>query len=90
MISIERTEVRLIRLELEKYIAKLPEEAKKAQDKTMEFNRELRRLLLIHGISYNTPIECRDTLKKMDALKKSVHNGINPINKEIKLSLIHI
>ena len=84
MISIERTEVRLIRLELEKYIAKLPEEAKKAQDKTMEFNRELRRLLLIHGISYNTPIECRDTLKKMDALKKSVHNGINPINEQIK------
>jgi len=84
MIARERAEVRELRLEFEKFIAKQPEEAKKVQDKTMEFNRELRRLLLIHGISYNTPIECRDTLKKMDALKKSVHSGINPINEQIK------
>jgi potassium-dependent mechanosensitive channel len=84
MITRERTEVRELQLEFEKFIAKQPEEAKKVQDKTMEFNRELRRLLLIHGISYNTPVECRDTLKKMDALKKSVHSGINPINEQIK------
>ncbi|MFA6412641.1 MAG: mechanosensitive ion channel domain-containing protein [Syntrophales bacterium] len=84
MITREQTEVRELRLEFDKFIAKQPEEAKKVRDKTMELNRELRRLLLVHGISYNTPIECRDTLKKMDALKKSVHGGINPINEQIK------
>jgi hypothetical protein len=50
MITRERTEVRELRLEFEKFIARQPEEAKKVQDKTMEFNRELRRILLVHGI----------------------------------------
>ncbi|MFA5180911.1 MAG: mechanosensitive ion channel domain-containing protein [Syntrophales bacterium] len=84
MITRERTEVSELRRELDKFIAGQPVEAKKAQNKIMELNRELRRLLLVHGLSNNTPIECRDTLKKMEALKESVHRGINPIKEQIK------
>ncbi|MCX5829492.1 MAG: mechanosensitive ion channel [Deltaproteobacteria bacterium] len=84
MITRERTEVKELKHELDKFIAEQPVEAKKVQAKIMELNRELRRLLLVHGLSYNTPIECRDTLKKMEALKKSVHSGINPIKQQIK------
>lgn len=84
MITRERTEVKELKLQLDKFIAEQPVEAKKVQTKIMELNRELRRLLLVHGLSHNTPIECRDTLKKIEALKESVHSGINPIKEQIK------
>ena len=85
MINREQTAIRDQQLEFEKFIAKQPEEAEKAQEKYMEFNRELRRLLLAHGITVNTPVECRDTLQKLDALKENVYCDINPINEQIKL-----
>jgi len=84
MITRERTEVKELKLQLDKFIAEQPVEAKKVQTKIMELNRELRRILLVHGLSYNTPIECRDTLKKIEALKESVHSGINPVKEQIK------
>ncbi len=85
MITREQTAIRDQQFEFEKFIAKQPEEAEKAQEKYMEFNRELRRLLLAHGITVNTPVECRDTLQKLDALKENVYCDINPINEQIKL-----
>ena len=85
MITREQTAIRDQQFEFEKFIAKQPEEAEKAQEKYMEFNRELRRLLLAHGITVNTPVECRDTLQKLDALKENVYSDINPINEQIKL-----
>ena len=84
MISREKTEVREIQLEVEKFIAAQPEKAQKLQEKGREFNRELRHLLLIHSIAENNPIEFRNTLKRMDALKKSANSLINPINEQIK------
>lgn len=84
MINREKTEVREVSLEIEKFIAKQPEKAQEIQNKAQEFNRELRHLLLIHSIAENNPIEFRNTLKKMDALKRSADSLIKPINGQIK------
>jgi potassium-dependent mechanosensitive channel len=84
MISREQKEVRELQLEIEKFIAKQPEKAQEIQDKAQEFNRELRHLLLVHSIAENNPIEFRNTLKKMDALKKSAYSLIKPIDEQIK------
>ncbi|MCX5805372.1 MAG: mechanosensitive ion channel [Proteobacteria bacterium] len=84
MINREKTEVREVQIEIEKFIAEQPEKAQKLQEKAREFNRELRHLLLIHSIAENNPIEFRNTLKVMDALKKSANSFINPINEQIK------
>ncbi len=84
MISRERTEAAELKAEFDKFIAGHPEKVKKTQNRIMEMNRELRRLSLVHGLSYNTPIEYRDVLKKMEALKESVHRGIDPIKDQIK------
>jgi small-conductance mechanosensitive channel len=84
MINREQTEVREIQLEIKKFIAEQPEKARKLQEKAQEFNRELRHLLLIHSIAENNPIEFRNTLKRMDALKKGANSIISPINEQIK------
>ena len=85
MISREQTEVRDLRHDLDKFIGEQPAEAKKVQEKIRDLNRELRHVLLVHGISENTPMECRYTLKKMDVLKESVRRGIDPIKNQIKM-----
>jgi len=84
MINREKTEVRETQLEIEKFIAEQPEKAQKLQEKARELNRELRHLLLIHSIAENNPIEFRNTLKVMDALKKSANSLVIPINEQIK------
>ncbi len=85
MIIREQTTVRDQQTMFEQFIATQPQEAEKAQEKFMAFNRELRRLLLAHGIWDKTPVECRDTLKKIEALKKSVYSDIDPIHEQIKI-----
>ena len=84
MIVREQTTVRDQQKMFEEFIAKQPQEVEKAHEKYMAFNRELRRLLLAHGISDKTPVECRDTLKKIEALQESVNNDITPVHDQIR------
>lgn len=84
MIVREQTTVRDQQKIFEVFITKQPQEAEKTHEKFMAFNRELRRLLLAHGISDKSPVECRDILKKIEALQESVNNDINPIHDQIR------
>jgi small-conductance mechanosensitive channel len=84
MINREQTEVRELQLEVKKFIDGQPEKAQKLQEKAQEFNREMRHLLLIHSVAENNPIEFRNTLNRMDALKKSAKSIVGPINEQIK------
>ena len=84
MIDREQPEARDSQAELEKYIAKQPEKVLEIEKKTAELSRELRRTLLIHSVAEINPIDCRNTIKKMNALRKSALGLVEPLYGQIK------